>query len=38
MRLAYESTGILMAEDRKLTKLTALARGIAEGLFMRGRG
>lgn len=35
MRLAYEATGIVMAEDGRLAKLAALLRGIAEGLFMR---
>lgn len=35
MRLAYEATGIAIAEDGKLPKLAALLRGIAEGLFMR---
>ena len=32
-RLAYEAVGILMAEDHRLAKLTALAAGIARGLF-----
>lgn len=33
MRLAYEATGIVMAENRKRAKLAALAVGILEGLF-----
>lgn len=37
MRLAYEVTGILMAEDDKLAKLSALMRGALESLFMPGR-
>lgn len=37
MRLAYEATGIVMAEDGKAAKLGALARGIVEGLLVRGR-
>ena len=37
MRLAYEVTGIVMAEDDKLAKLAAFARGIFQGLFMPGR-
>lgn len=38
MRLAYEATGILMAEDDKAARLAALVRGAIEGLFMRARG
>jgi rhamnosyltransferase len=34
-RLCHESVGIALAEDRKLTKLMALWRGVAEGLFTR---
>lgn len=34
--LLYQGAGILVAEDRKLAKLGAMARGTAEGLF-RGR-
>jgi rhamnosyltransferase len=37
MRLAYEVTGIVMAEDDKLAKLAAFARGVFQGLFMPGR-
>lgn len=37
MRLAYEATGIVIAEDGKLAKLTSLLHGIAEGLFGRSR-
>jgi rhamnosyltransferase len=37
MRLAYEVTGIVMAEDDKLGKLSAFTRGVFRGLFMRGR-
>ena len=33
-RLAYETVGIVMAEDDKLAKLQALGRGIAAGMFM----
>ncbi len=36
-RLAYEAVGILMAEDRALAKLAALARGTASGLVARRR-
>ena len=37
MRLAYEATGIVVAEDRKVAKLAALLRGIVAGLFMRSQ-
>lgn len=37
MRLAYEAVGIVMAEDRKLAKLSALALGIGQGLFAAAR-
>lgn len=37
MRMAYEVTGIVMAEDDKRAKLSALARGVFAGLFMPRR-
>ena len=37
MRLAYEAVGIVMAEDRKLAKLSALVMGIGQGLFAAAR-
>lgn len=36
MRLAYEVTGIVMAEDDKAAKLWAWLRGCCRGLVMRG--
>lgn len=37
MRLGYEATGIVMAEDHKAAKLWAWARGLVRGLVMQAR-
>ncbi|MCZ2439515.1 MAG: hypothetical protein LC119_05000 [Burkholderiales bacterium] len=35
LRLAYEATGIVLAEEQRATRLAALLRGALEGLFAR---
>lgn len=37
MRLGYEATGVLLAEDRKAAKLWGLFRGLCAGLVMRAQ-